>query len=210
MIRNMTNLFGTSGSSVAGQAIVGDNGIDAFIRSDFDLFVISDVVNDAGMNDATNIDTVYKPTMQKIIDKTMALGKPVVIIIEMGGHYIIPNDAGSSYNYTNFNKIRDYLLSLRQYNHVTVIDWHGATVMADIAAYAARYYSGVGALNTAAGTYTGDFIHPTDEGHKVAHNLIATASGLRPPSATDPRTIRDDRLRAIDPNFGSDVVATIG
>jgi hypothetical protein len=210
MLRDSRVLHALGANQVAGVPIVGMNGVDSISkRASVDVAVYQWVVNDAGFNQSDNFTLEYKPAFDRIVENHAALGTPMVVIIEMGGHYSLPNDGGSSANYNRFNAIREYLLSLRKYAHVTVIDWHGATIDPDLARYQERYYPAVTNLNVSAGTFTGDFIHPNDAAHAVLHALMAEAFGLVPPKEVQPATVATNRLRVLPSGVGNDKLATI-
>lgn len=194
---------------VAGIPIEPNVGIDSFIdRSDVDLFSISYTVNDAGSGMAW-VTGGFKTSIDRMVSIAGARGIPMIILIEMGGHYSMPNDGGNSNYNTQFNIVRDHLLSLAKNNHVTVLDWHAATILSDLAAYAARYYLTVANLNVGAGTYTGDFIHPNTAGHQASHSLIFKAAGMTPPAFSEPNQIKWERFRTLPEGLGRDQVAVL-
>jgi hypothetical protein len=210
----MVNNVAATGQMVTTVPVVGDNGINGwFDRTDVDAWIYSGPVNDAGSSPlGTYFDTVFKPTIDKVIAKTKATRKPLLLIIEMAGHYALPNDGGSTARNTQYNQLRNYMISLGKLNnHVTVVDHHGATIMDDLDAYAARYYPAVTALNIAAGTYTGDFIHSpsTQPGGSIGTAVMADAIGVQVPKRASALLVAADRLRTLPSTSGKDQRVTI-
>lgn len=206
-ISDMTNVHNPVTNQVTGIPIVGNNGLNAFFnRTDFDLIIVQDVVNDAGIS-VSWAQGGYQTSLNYGVGTTRTNNVPVISIIEMGGHYSIPNDNGSSTNNTAFNTIRNYQLGLRSNNHWTVIDWHGATILADLNAYMLRYYAATN-LNVTTGTFTGDFTHPTIVGNKVAQTMVTAACGIPTPAQSSVLATTMDRIRAIAPGVGLSAVST--
>jgi hypothetical protein len=210
----MVNNVAATGQMVTTVPVVGDNGINGwFDRTDVDAWIYSGPVNDAGSSPlGTYFDTVFKPTIDKVVAKTKAARKPLLLIIEMAGHYILPNDGGSTARNTQYNQLRNYMIGLGKLNnHVTVVDHHGATMMDDLAAYTARYYPAVTALNIAAGTYTGDFIHSpsTQPGGAIGTAVMAAAIGVQVPRRASALLIAADRARTLPATAGKDQRVTI-
>lgn len=181
-IRDMLTLRGTQGNQVQGVEIIGNNGIDsAFnnISSRFkpDLIVSTYTVNDSGAG-IDYINNTYKPALERIVNKTKENGIPLLLIVEMGGHYSLPNYA----QYSAFKEARKAILSYRNEPHVTVIDWHDLSGMnttdtATLERLAYRYYA-VTNLNVNAGTFGGDFIHPNNAGYSILSQALYSLSGI--------------------------------
>lgn len=208
-INSMVTLRTPNGAQIAGIPIGSNVGLDSFVnRTNVDMFSMSYVVNDAGLGTSW-ASGGYKTAVDYMVAKAASLSIPFLIVIEMGGHYSMPNDNGSTSNNTAFNTIREYLLSLRKHNHVTVVDWHAATAMSDYAAYAARYYPGVTNLNVANGTYSGDFIHPVTAAHQVAQVQVLAAAAVQPLPYAIPERVRWDRFRTFVPGMGMDKAAIV-
>lgn len=206
-IRDMTQVHAAGTNQVAPIPIQGNNGLDVFFnRPDFDLIVVQDVVNDAGAGIAW-AQGGYQTSMNYAVEATRQRGVPVISIIEMGGHYSILNDNGNATNYTAFNTIREYQLRLRSNNHWTIIDWHGATILPDLNAYMLRYYGATG-LNVSAGTFTGDFTHPTIVGHQVAQAMVTAATGIPTPAKSSVLGSSMDRIWSLPNGVGLSQAAT--
>lgn len=193
---DMVNLVAPTGAQVAGIPISGNNGIAShFDRDDLDLIFVGQDVNDAGSG-------MWPAPFKTVIDQAVTYGRtrgiPVVLQSAMAGHYANPAETA---NYAQYAAIRTYYMQLAaQNNHVTHIDWHGATAMSDINAYAARYYPGVTITNQATGAFsdTGGtgFIHPTNTpGFPPGINLAAKKLGVPVPLFSDVAVLISDRIR---------------
>ena len=172
-------ILSQANGSTPGIAIEGFNGVDAiFARPDFDVIFCTFLVNDAG---ATTDINVFYTLIDRAVAKALENRIEIVYLVEMGGHFSQPTDP----SYNRFNAYRDYLLQVgEQNNHVTVIGSHGLTMMSDLTAYQARYY-------------TGDFIHPTAEGHQVAQVAMAQALGIDPPIHNNTGPMGFDRYTTV-------------
>ena len=181
-ISNMLTLRATQGNQVQGVNIIGNNGIDsAFnnISSRFkpDLIVSTYMVNDSGAG-IDYINNTYKPALQRIVDKTKENGIPLLLIVEMGGHYSLPNYI----SHTAFKEARKAILSYRNEPHVTVIDWHDLSGMnttdeVTLERLSYRYYS-VTDLNVNSATFNGDFIHPNNAGYAILSQALYSVAGI--------------------------------
>lgn len=155
-----------SGQQIASQPIEGQASIVAhFDRSDVDAIIVAQDVNDAGSSPlATFLDSYTLPALAEAVARTGKRGVPLVLVSSMAGHYAMPNDGGTSQRHDNYERLRAaYRDAAAANSHVTHVDWHAATILADLAEYARRYYPAVSNLNVAAGTYSGDFIHPDSD-----------------------------------------------
>lgn len=199
---NMLQVGGTSSGQVDGIQTQGDAGILAhFDRDDVDAFVIQQDVNDAGSApQATYIDDVFMPAFTKMIEITKARRTPVLLISSMAGHYAMEQDGGGTINHINYERIRTlYREAAAAHNHIEHLDWHEATKMDDIAAYAARYYPAVTNLNVSNGSFTGDFIHPNTLGHSEAQQLVAAALAMPIPTRLGSTAMQEDLMRKLSP-----------
>lgn len=176
-----------SGSQVAGVTIVGDNGINAQTDApDIDMFMTGYLVNDSGIDNGSVSGWVrsgaYATAVGKVLTSVRSRGIPSIYNIEMAGHYIMPNDAGDGGNrYASYN-VAKAVLQAQNGNGVYVLDWDSTNRNdADIPAYAAAYYAVTG-LNVSAGTYSGDFIHPTWPGIVPLDALLGTRLGITIPT----------------------------
>lgn len=195
-LRNTSTLRIIGADSAAGIAVSGTNGVDAhFGRTDVDLFVVSHLVND--MWDSSWYPTNWQAAVDRAIALTAATQTPIVWIIEMGGHNIMPNDAGTTRNNIQLQGMRAYLLEAAKKNaHFYALDWHGMTAISDIAVYQQTYYPLVTGLNIPAGTYTGDFIHPNTLGQIVGTQALFGAFGLEPSAYDSKIASQGDRYVA--------------
>ncbi|WP_416053141.1 SGNH/GDSL hydrolase family protein [Cupriavidus basilensis] len=193
-INNMVKLRPPTGAQVAGVAIGANVAIDAMFAKNSasytpDLAFVAWTVNDAGagMPEFTN---TYTPALQRIVQQAKAVGTQLILIIEMGGHYTMPN----SPNHAVFDGIRALIHSLETEPHVTVIDWHAQSRPDDLPTWFAKYYP-TAVLNYSTGTVTsGDGIHPVQAGHAIVTEMLCAASGVQAigsiaPLAADVRSI---------------------
>ncbi|GAB3177694.1 SGNH/GDSL hydrolase family protein [Telluribacter humicola] len=181
-IGNFYSPGAASGQMAATIAPVGFTGLDSVFNNTSthfkpDLAIVTWTVNDAGRG-MTEFANNFVPLYDRLVEKTFENGVPLIIIIEMGGHYSLPNSS----NHATFNAIREKLLSYRNRPHVTVLDWHAKSGLATTDAavlekLAYRYYP-ITALNVGAATFTGDFIHPNSEGYAVLGDMLTVVSGV--------------------------------
>lgn len=200
-LRNVMDTQVKTGVQVDPIAVVGDNGINAhFDRTDVDLIIVSWVVNDAGL-EATNVvnyTSYYKPSIDKIL--ALSRGKyKCIFIVEMAGHYAMINDGGSVWQHAQYSKISDELNELGKYSWVKVVDWDKATMMSSIQNYASAYYTATN-INEAAGTFSGDFIHPQSAGHAIAKRLLNNVLGLPNGNYTTPIQALAKRTLSVNPS----------
>ena len=200
-IANMTTIRTPVGAQVAGVPIVGYSALDGMFSNVTpnykpDLFICGWTVNDAGLG-MGSFNTAYKPSMDRIVNTTKTLNVPLLIIIEMGGHYTMPSDPG----YATYKAIRSLLRSYASEAHVTVLDWHqlsgGDTLTT--AKFAARYYptavfDGGGAL------IGGDFTHCNNNGYGVLHQRLCSIGGVVPIARSgETETAWYQRVRRVGP-----------
>lgn len=176
---------GAASGQVAGIAIGENVGIDGhFDNDDFDLWVVNHDVNDGGQG-TTHVNDVFTPTLARIVQVTRDRVVPLVLVSSMLGHFTLESESADDYAACRI--IRDlYQSTAATESHVTHIDWHSATALADIEKYAATYYPAVSALDVVAGTYTGDFIHPdTFAAYNALQSLCTSVMGLSPSFGRD-------------------------
>lgn len=180
-LANMTVLRTPTGNQIAGNPIVGYNALDgmfANVTPNYkpDLFICGWTVNDAGSG-INSVNNAFIPSLARIVSTTRSLNIPLILLIEMGGHYIMPNDPG----YAAFKAVRAAMRSYINEPHVTVVDWHqlaGGDVLTPTE-LARRYYPTV-VMNEAAGTFVGDFVHCAENGHGLAHQELCGRAGIVP------------------------------
>lgn len=194
-LRDMSTLRSPTGAQVAGIAIGTNVGVDAYYdRDDIDINLSSYVVNDSGANTTglAGFTGTYTPSLARAVERTRIRNTQLVELVEMPGHYALPTTGAD--NWRTFQAIRDLLiLTGKQNNHVLTVDWHGATILADLNLYASRYY-GVTDLNLGTGVYTGDFIHPNEQGTSRGVAMLCQALGVDPPPSGKTSGIRNRRL----------------
>lgn len=179
-LSDMTILRTPSAQQVAGVPIVGYSALDGMFNNVTpnykpDLFIVAWTVNDAGRGLGT-FNSNFKPNLQRIVDTTRTLGVPLLLIVEMGGHYTMANNP----NNPSFAAIRALMRSFIKEPHVTVLDWHqlaGGDVLT-IPQFIARYYPGA-TVNETTGTVTGgDFTHPNQAGHSLVPAALSARAGV--------------------------------
>ncbi len=181
-LSHAVTLQSPSGSQVAGVAISGDTGINSqFEVPDLDLAVVSFTFNDADINSGGISGWVrggaFAIALGKLLNGFRARNIPVIYLIEMAGHHIMPNDAGNGDRFAAFNAAKAAILA-QAGNGVYVLNWDAANRNdADIPAYAAAYYSAT-SLNVAAGTYSGDFTIPISAGYRAGDDLVVARTGV--------------------------------
>lgn len=183
-LRDYLSLRSNTAPQVPGIAIAGNVGLDSLYNNVSDHFkpdaIISTyTVNDAGAGLAV-VNSTFKPALDRLVQTTKNNGVPLVLVVEMGGHYAMPLDP----NYASYNAVRDHIISKSKEAHVTVIDWHGmmglATTDTDqLDKVFSRYYSAT-AINSAVGSFTGDLIHPNDMGYAPLLGRLFSLSGVTP------------------------------
>lgn len=177
-IGNMVTLRTPVGAQVAGIPIEANVAINAMFAKNsadyaLDLAIVGWCVNDAGSG-LTHVNNVYAPALANIVAQTRANGVPLVLVIEMGGHYSMPANP----KYAAYARIRELMRSYASEPHVTIFDWHAASRPDVIATWAATYYP-TAVFNEITGIVTsGDFIHPISAGHAILTDMLCTASGL--------------------------------
>lgn len=202
LISSRVGASGT-GTQLAGVALASEhNGIDSYFgRDDVDLFIVMHDVNELH---PTYYSTDFLPAFNRMIAKTRERPVPLVLISSMAGHFAMPSDS----DYDGYAEIRAlYAATRATESHVEHIDWHGATVLADIERYQQVYYPNATNLNVAAGTYGGDFIHPNQQGSRALHRLFTDVLHVPPRPAVDRLEWLFDDLRSI-PAKGATRAAT--
>lgn len=180
MHANAVYLRGAGGGQVAGIAISGNAGIAGLWNQSYaDLVICSFTVNDAG---GTYWDE-FGTHMTTGLDYAAALNIPVILIVEMAGSYSLPNYS----KYSEYNSVKAATLGFADsHDNVLVVDWDSLTRNdADLAQYAADYYSGVSNLDVDAATWSGDFIHPDSNAHPYGVNRLCDQCSLPRPVAYD-------------------------
>ena len=177
-----------TGAQTAGIAIQPGAGLEAlFGRDDIDLILMSYTVNDAGANPGDPTAADYRRWLEQGVAAAARRGTPVVLQIEPAGHYAMTNIGGSTARSTRYAAIKAHQLAVAAANlHVFVSDWDTATRINDITAYAAAYYSNVTSIDEAAGTFSGDFIHPDPlkSPSSQSYGITALAGVLGVPAPT--------------------------
>lgn len=186
-LRNTVTLQGVTGEQVPGVPVAGDTGIRSLFEvPDLDLAIFTFTVNDAGMDGGSPSGWVrsgqFAATLNKLLEGFRAQDVPVIYLIEMAGHYIMPNEAGSNGRFTAYNEVKEIIKS-QAGDGVFVLDWDQATRDdSDIEKYAATYYPQVNALEYVNGSWTGDFIHPNQVAHRPADKLLGDLTGITIPN----------------------------
>ncbi|KMN24053.1 hypothetical protein TU85_06145 [Pseudomonas helleri] len=183
-LRDYMSLRTNTAPQVPGIAIVGNTGLDSLynnVAANFkpDAIISTYTVNDAGAGLAV-VNSTFKPALDRLVQTTKANSIPLVLVVEMGGHYSMPLDP----NYAAYNAVRDHIISKSKEAHVTVIDWHGmmgmkTTDTTELDKAGLRYYN-VSSINTATGTVVGDFTHPNDAGYAPLLGRLFALSGVTP------------------------------
>ena len=173
-----------SGSQVATIDVEGDIGLNALfnnVSENFkpDLIILPYTVNDAGTG-LINVESVSIPSLSKIVSWAKNNGAHVLLICEMGGHYTLKTDS----NYDAFNAMRAALIGQQFEPHVTFVDWHRSSGLADandsmLSILFDRYYSATN-IDVVAGTYTGDLIHPNSAGYAVLGDQLFRDAAISP------------------------------
>lgn len=175
-LANTQTLASSSASGpTAGIAVTGNNGIDGiFGRTDVDLYICDHLVNDVGSTLAT-----FQAQVDRVVADTAATNTPVLWLIDPAGHFALSGDSQAS----KYAAFKAYILTVAAaWPHVFAFDWDALTRLADVNAYAAKYYTGVTVTNAGAGTYTGDFIHPNVDAMRVGTAGLCSLVGLPPPA----------------------------
>ncbi|MFA5898064.1 MAG: hypothetical protein WC829_03005 [Hyphomicrobium sp.] len=169
-LKNAVFLATAESPQVAGVTISGNSGLDGQFDDQCDLAIIQWVVNDAGSNDSWVTGGGYAAALAYLVGKYANAGIPVVLVIEMAGHYALSLPANEK---TNFDLIYASLIALDG-PFVRVVDWHNKTIEKDLKYYAGKYYA-LSALDVGAGTYTGDFVHPaaTKGGYTALDGILS-------------------------------------
>jgi hypothetical protein len=169
-LKNAVFLAADESPQVAGIAISGNAGLLGQFDPECDLAIIQWTVNDSASTDGWVTGGGYAAALTELIQMHSNASIPVILIIEMAGHYSLPVPSGKN---TNFNLIRQFALSLSG-PLVKVVDWHSKTIHADRLHYAGKYYAATG-VNLVDGSYTGDFVHPAPEkgGYTVLDALLS-------------------------------------
>lgn len=161
---------------------VGDVAVDAhFARTDIDLHIVMQDVNDAGSG-TSYVTNNTLTSLARAIQLTRDLVVPLVLVTSMAGHYAVPNDGGNTTYNTQFERIKAAYAAARAVeSHVSHVDWDTPTRLADLNKYQQTYYPSVVGLNVAAGTYTsGDFIHPDPTAYRTLHREFFKLLGFEP------------------------------
>lgn len=180
-----------SGGQVAGVAVSGNSGLDAYFdRDDVDLVVCSWTVNDAGSGTSlTDIATWFEYAAERTRVRDTAL----LLVVEMGGHYAW--EAHDPADHDRFASIRRTILDVAdRHPHVAAVDWHAATAFDDVSEYGSRFYSNLTSVDVGAGTYVGDFVHPGENAHQIATSMVAAMVGVPQP----PRKNEDGMALLLD------------
>ncbi len=179
-LSDMTILRTPTARQVAGVPIVGYSALDGMFNNITpnykpDLFIVAWTVNDAGRGLGV-FNSNYKPSLQRIVDTTRTLGVPLLLIVEMGGHYTMAN----SPNHAAFTAIREQMRGFMSEEHVTVLDWHqlagGDTLT--IAQFANRFYPGAKFNETTGVVTEGDFTHMNQLGQSLVPAALAPRFGV--------------------------------
>lgn len=193
-VRDMTTVRLPQGAQVDGIAIATNAGVDGHFNNDeIDLYVMMHDVNDAGTGIET-VQSVFAPNLERIVALTRERVKPLVLVSSMAGGYAMPaNPHHEAYNLTR----ELYRAAAAAENHVTHVDWHGATILDDLEQYAATYYPSVVGLDVGAGTFTsGDFIHSGAASYASLQHEFAKVFALPPADARN--HARLDMVRVLD------------
>ncbi|WP_283177241.1 hypothetical protein [Gemmobacter sp. 24YEA27] len=89
-------------------------------------------------------------------------------------------------NHARFEQIRAYINAQAVHDHVTVVDWHAASGLADGDAAVERLmpiYYNITSVNAAAGTFLpagGDAIHTNNLGYAILYSLLCQITGVSP------------------------------
>lgn len=164
---------GSGSGTVPGIAIEEGVGVASYFgRADVDLVIWSGPVNDT----SSGIE-LFKSRLDAAIAVAKDAGCSVALVAEMGGHYVMP-----AFGYhASYLAMYEYMLRVGLENqHVFTVDWHGETFDGDIETYGPKFYEITG-LNVAAGTYSGDFIHPKAEAQQIAVGIWCAMTGITPP-----------------------------
>ncbi|MBM7510050.1 hypothetical protein JOE61_003864 [Nocardioides salarius] len=206
-LANMVTVRAPSGAQVAGIAIGANVGLDSYFGvDDYDMAVLAHIVNDAGLG-AGNLPT-FKSAVDRHVDNTRKLGKPLLVVVEAGAHYGRTVDA----NHATFVEMRDYLLDQRRHSHVTVLDWHGETWLGDDPASVGKtielYYAATN-YNPADQSYSGDFTHPTQAGYRPLLAALCITFGIPIPRQTHPAAVAQDAAKDIPRGLSVDRTTSI-
>lgn len=205
-LRDYMSLRGNIAPQVPGIAIVGNVGLDSLYNNVSDNFKPDAIISTYTVNDSGSglsaVNSTFKPALDRLVQTTKNNGIPLVLVVEMGGHYSMPMDP----NYAAYNAVRDHIISKSKEPHVTVIDWHGmmglaTTDTAELDKVLSRYYSAT-EINSAAGTFKGDLIHPTDVGYAPLLGRLFSLSGVTPTGrqgAINAETLQRARLSSAVP-----------
>lgn len=192
-VKNMRDLRNAVATQVSGIAIEPNVGLDGYSTIDgVGLAIISHTVNDAGAG-LVYISTDFQTMVRYMLANFKARGVKVMIIIEMGGHFAMPNDS----NHAAFNAACDFYRSLHDGRDVFVYDWHAATIIDDLALYAATHYLATD-IDVSTATYTGDFIHPGADGYSALCDLLRQKTGVDVFGPPNYERYRTHRTNAID------------
>ena len=164
--------------------VAGTSGLASWLETNVDLFIGQWTVNDAGSHNA--LVTMFEPNWNALADLALTQGQQVISIIETGGHFAAPGDP----DHADFLALVNVQRALSPRSHVTVVDFHAATIMDDIVAYAARYFPGASNVNPVAGTWTGDFIHESAAAYGACLAVMCERSGVPVPPATLATAVR--------------------
>lgn len=175
------------GTGISNMPVYSALGVDAvYGRTDVDVIFCTHTVNDAGAQpfggNSAHLNTIYKPALDRLVQKTRDNNVALVLVTEPAGHFAMSGDP----NRAGFNQIKEWHRQVASANsHVTYLDWDGLTRLADMNAYVARYYDGVVISNEATGAYTGDFIHIKGDAHRVGAAALCNKLGLQAPVGND-------------------------
>lgn len=197
-MRNLTILTSPQANQVAGIAIEGNNGIDAMFGSGIYQAVIGggQLVNDANRGLA-HVQTLYRTTLQRAGEQSLADGVQVLDVVEPGGHY----DETTDPQHDAYLDGRAYhLAAMSKFPNWQVVDWRSLIYETDTAAMRAKWYS------------VDDFTHPQLPGHRVALAAVCAATGVLTPSESSAAKIRDARRFNVWPSqvFGFDKTTVVG
>lgn len=151
-------------------ATVGTNGLDASIHADADLAIIQWHVNDAGASGTWATGGSYKADLDYLVDGYVAASVPVLVVIELGGHYRKPASPFAA----AYIAIKKAIQRQARKTNVWVIDWDQelrSSAYDDLDHFLASFYN----------VDQGDEIHPVSAGYRPCDDQVTRLTGVKVP-----------------------------